>query len=866
MIDDPALQALGLVIDTAPPLLDARRPWIMAYQVAASADDEAPRHVAFAGIELVRFEIARAAAGHEPAPIDAAGRAWTRAIDALVRLPDDTELWHVVATRRHVGTDGARLRAGWLAVGRASSPFEAARMAERTASAALEILASTHEFATLSAVADAAGLIDLLRPMAAPFVVAIRRARWSPPLAVWRSDARSEGLPSGGVLLPWSRPRGEDAAERPAWAPLAEAIANEPDDAAFVVRFAPLARPPRAVEVAAARDVASLAGAFEALAGARMHVVPAERITELALAHLRVARDVALRVQVLLATWRGQARGLAATAMGALVSVEPTPPGTSVAIPPTPLQVAPLTPDEAWGPLDASHDPELCVAPDDAWPLVRTCEPPHDERSPLPCGRGRHHPVRAITTAGLILGDALDRGSRRAVHLTEEDRLRHVYCVGQTGTGKSTLLLHMIRQDLEAGHGVTVIDPHGALVEAVLDQVPRARAEDVVLIDAADAGRSVALNPLSYAGDGAHYLAFRDRTIDDLYDTFDHLYDLRATGGPIFEQYFRLFASLLIGTSRPGDYAPILPMMEVLLARPQLAVAMAKRAARVDPLPLALLRNIVSASGESALKNMVPYVVSKLNRFYQPVSARRMLCQDDCLDFDALVRDRRIVLLSLTRAAIGAPAAALVARQVILRLWLAAMARGTAAEHPVHYVYADEFHAFASEGFAALLAEARKFRLGLVLAHQYTSQLTPQRDAGRASVLDAVLGNVGTVIAFRVGALDAELLEPALAPRATAHDVVGLPNHTALIRSSGALGGTPFTLFTRPPPSPRHALAAAIRQLSRLKHGRDCDLVDAAFRASMAGFTQLGKPPAPSASGDDDDDDANASLEDPAAS
>jgi len=414
-----------------------------------------------------------------------------------------------------------------------------------------------------------------------------------------------------------------------------------------------------------------------------------------------------------------------------------------------------------WPPLDPVAHPELLVGPAEAVTLIRTPEPPSDERSPLPCSRARVLPLRTVPGTGTVLGDGEMRGDSQPVRLEDSVRFQHVYIVGQTGAGKSTLMLNMIVDDIAAGHGLTLLDPHGSLINAVLDRIPPERMDDVIVVDPSDLERPVGLSLLDLGtADSAQYVARRDAMIDELFDTFDALYDMKVAGGPMFEQYFRSFLILVMGTSPPPDYMPLLPMLTEVMNDRSLARALAARIGNNDPITKASLEAMFDASGETELRNVTPYIVSKLNRFYSPVAARRMLCQTKGIDFGDAIRSRKIVLVDLPAVRLGTDTAALIARQVIARLANEAMRRGTAPDTPAHFVYADEFHHFATERFASLLAEARKFRLGLVLAHQYTSQLVLGHER---RVLDAVLGNVGTVVAFRVGAQDAQLLDAVMA-------------------------------------------------------------------------------------------------------
>jgi type IV secretory pathway TraG/TraD family ATPase VirD4 len=418
--------------------------------------------------------------------------------------------------------------------------------------------------------------------------------------------------------------------------------------------------------------------------------------------------------------------------------------------------------------------------------------------------------------------------------LSSAVRVQHTYIVGQTGTGKSTLMLNMIVSDLAAGHGLTVLDPHGALVAAVLERVAPERIDDVILLDPADPERQVGLNVLDVrTEDPEQYLARRDALVDELFDTFDALYDMRVAGGPMFEQYFRGFLALVMGSTPPQDYSPRLPMIVEAMNNARLVRALAGRLSDADAPLIATLEAMLDAGGETTLQNMTPYIVSKLNRFIAPAVSRRILCQARGLDFSDILRSNKILLVDLPSAKLGPGTAALIARQVIAQLANAAMRRGGVACNLAHYVYADEFHHFATERFASLLAEARKFGLGLILAHQYTSQLTNQ---GSRKILDAVLGNVGTVAAFRVGAQDAELLDAVMAPRASAADIAGLPNHVAVVRSVGELGNVPFTLRTRPPQPVASSLASEVRQRSRARYGVPVREIDEEIKNQLQSF------------------------------
>ncbi len=828
---DDAFRALGLSFDPAPPLVDARKPLVMAFRA-----DSQEGFLAVAALAAERFEIR--AAESEPAakdgdrgPKSSHARACQRVVDALAELPEPCEFWHVIATRRPADVDGTSVIVGWLALGRGESGVEAAASAEAALRALTTITSAHLDYVTLRPVADGATLLDLVRPAAAPFLRAFRRVASVPILGVRGDDRATRDIPEPPALLrPWP-------GEPLPWAPLVEAIAMASSHAAFVVRVCTRVRASAQQVLGAERDAFELRKVLRLLEEANVEHVGLvdEQVRKgaesIATARLLLLQRGGMAFDPCVASWEPPDAGLLAVARAALVSVSNTP---GVA-----LRTEELSDAALWAPLDSEGRPELIAGATEALSLLRTVEPPSDERSPLRCTRARSLTLRSGPERGTVLGNAELRGGVRIARIEEEARLRHMYVVGQTGTGKSTLLLNMITQDVLDGHGLTVLDPHGALIEEVLPRIPKERADDVVLIDPSDTARAVPMNPLSIrVKDPLRYLALRDRILDELLDTFDALYDLRQTGGPIFEQYFRTFMSMLMGASPPGNYVPQLAMLPLVMNDKDLQAKLAGRIQALDPVTFSTWKGMAAAGGDSSMANMVPYITSKLIRFYGPAVARRILCQPSALDFDQVLAERKIVLCILSPATVGKEAAALLARQIILRLSVAAMERGTDPGQPVHFVYVDEFHNYATERFATMLSELRKFRLGLVLAHQYTSQLVDRH--GRRGVLDAVLGNVGTSVAFRMGAFDAGLLKEVMAPQVRAEDISSLPNYSAFVRSSGELGNVPFFLRTAPPSGViDRKLGAMYRELARYKYARKSELVDVELQETLQEF---GKP------------------------
>ncbi|MCB9609672.1 MAG: type IV secretory system conjugative DNA transfer family protein [Polyangiaceae bacterium] len=834
MTPEQECQQAGFALDRSPPLADARRPLVMAFRQQDNGD-----FLAVVALELERFEI-REPDGEESAKPDSIGKSARFArvsVDALSAVTTPIEFAHVIASRAVTGQDGAVLRVGWLAFGRGPTAYDAAMAAEATWMDVHAIQVASVEHVMLSPVTDAAVLVDLLRPLMHRHAHRLARVPVTPIALVQSSDVAQRARERSAaltVLPPWP-------ASRLPWAPMVSALAAQPGHSALCVTFATRCRAP--LDAVAREEEHALliqreSREFLETPAKSSLVLGGQDSSFLGWIQRRIAllRGEALGCRVVFASSEPVPDGVLAVASTAFAT-----PSTSnlkrtrdEAQTPTEPAVCwkALAPDALVHALDLAADADLLVDADELHRFARTAENPDDEKSPLPCARARHLDMRCVEPSGISLGVANLRGRESEVRIDETQRFQHMHIIGQTGTGKSTLMLQMITDDIVGGKGVTVLDPHGTLVDAVLERVPQHRAEDVVVINPSDLERAVPLNPLYLSEtDPVRYSMARDRVIDELLDVFDALYDLRLTGGPMFEMYFRTFAALLMGSSPPADYTPVLPMLEMLIADDPLR---RRLASRVDGVVRAMLDTVDQAGGEATLKNMAPYVTSKLTRFYAPLAARRMLCQPTCLDFSDVLASQKILLVSLNPSQLGREASALIARQIIFRLNQAAVARGASPDHPAHFLYVDEFQNYATERFALMLSEVRKFRLGLVLAHQYTTQLTRNGDR---TILDAVLGNVGTVVAFRLGALDAVALERTFAPRATAADISGLPNFNALVRcSGGATANVPFTLRTRPLAPGNPELGALIRELARVTSGTKGTLVDAGLTHAVEEF------------------------------
>lgn len=412
---------------------------------------------------------------------------------------------------------------------------------------------------------------------------------------------------------------------------------------------------------------------------------------------------------------------------------------------------------------------------------------------------------------GLVIGKNIYRGEEKEVRISAQDRLRHLYIVGQTGTGKSVSLQNMLTQDIENGEGVCLIDPHGETVEAVLAKVPKHRADDVIVFNPADIERPIGLNMLEY--DSAHPEQ-KTFIVNEMINIFEKLYDLKATGGPMFEQYAR--NALLLVMSDPSTGSTLLEVPRVF-SDP--AFRKLKLAKVTDVVVKNFWENEAEkAGGDASLANMTPYITSKFNTFIANEFVRPIIAQQESsINFREVMDGRKILLVNLAKGKIGEINSNLLGMIVIGKLLMAALSRADTAEteRKDFYLYIDEFQNFATDSISVILSEARKYRLALTIAHQFIGQL-------KENIKQAVFGNVGSMLVFRTGIEDAEFLQKQFAPEFEASDISNLDNLNAyakLLINSQAV--KPFNVVVSFPKQGNPEVAAILKELSRLKYGRD---------------------------------------------
>lgn len=417
---------------------------------------------------------------------------------------------------------------------------------------------------------------------------------------------------------------------------------------------------------------------------------------------------------------------------------------------------------------------------------------------------------------GILLGHNVYRGIDTQIRISTNDRRRHMYLIGQTGTGKSAFLENLIVQDIQNGEGVGVLDPHGDLIEKVLGKIPKNRIDDVIVFDPGKLERVIGLNFLEYDSRFPEQKTF---IVNELINIFDKLYDLKQTGGPIFEQYTR--NSLLLLMDDPEDKYTLMEVPKVLADRDFRHRLLAK------------CRNIIvkefwekeaeKAGGEASLQNIVPYITSKFNTFIANDYMRPIIGQQKTtLNFREIIDQNKILLVNLTKGRLGELNAALLGLILNGKIAMAAFSRVDTPEDQREdfFLYMDEFQNFCTESVSTILSEARKYRLSLIIAHQFIGQLPEP-------IRDAVFGNVGTIMSMRIGPQDAEFVVKEFEPQFSVHDLVHLDNYNFYVKiMAGGKITLPFNMMSYPPDPTNFVRAKEIKEYTYQKYGRLREVVE----------------------------------------
>ncbi|MFH0820286.1 MAG: type IV secretory system conjugative DNA transfer family protein [Candidatus Peregrinibacteria bacterium] len=436
-------------------------------------------------------------------------------------------------------------------------------------------------------------------------------------------------------------------------------------------------------------------------------------------------------------------------------------------------------------------------------------------------------PPVELPTEGVLIGRSNFRGQMKDVRMLRDDRTRHHYMIGKSGTGKSVLLSFMARQDISAGDGLCLVDPHGDLVEDTLRTVPKERAKDIIIFDPADTERPMGLNLLE-----AHTDEEKDRASLDATEIFIKIFGDEIFG-PRIQHYFRNACLTLMDDEEEGA---------TLIDVPRIFVDEEFRKYKTAKIHNAVVKSFwdheYASTGEREKQEMIPYFSAKFGPFITNTTIRNIIGQPkSAFNIREIMDTQKVLLVNLSKGKIGDLNAQLLGLIFVNKVNMAAMARQDMdkKDRKDFYLYVDEFQNFATDTFASILSEARKYHLALIMAHQYIAQLT-KTPTGRddTRVRDAVFGNVGTMMSFKIGAEDAEYLAKEYAPELSEQDIIGIANYKAYIKLNiKNTTSRPFSMETIWDPSGSDKMSEVLKKYSRMKYGRKKVFVDQEIEARL---------------------------------
>ena len=422
-----------------------------------------------------------------------------------------------------------------------------------------------------------------------------------------------------------------------------------------------------------------------------------------------------------------------------------------------------------------------------------------------------------IPESGLYLGKSVYRGISKPIYMQRDDRRRHMYIIGKTGVGKSEFLKDMILQDIRHGEGVCFIDPHDT-IDKLLPLIPPERAEDVILFDPSDTERPMGLNMLeAQTEEQKHYV------VSSIVGLMYKLYDPNKTGiiGPRFEHAIR--NAMLTVMSEPGN-----TFVEVVRALTDASFVQELLPKVQDPIVRRYWTDQIAQTNDFHKSETLDYIVSKFGRFVTNKMMRNIIGQSSsAFSFRDVMDNKKILLVSLAKGKIGEENANFLGLILVPKILVAAMSRQDIPEEQRQdfFLYVDEFQNFATPDFAQILSEARKYRLDLIVANQLIGQIDED-------VKNAIFGNVGTLIAFRIGVSDANFMMHEFQPTFSEADFLNVDRFNAFVRT--IVNGEPVPSFSmdltrdltaeKQEANPR--VAELIRELSRLKYGKEVHSIE----------------------------------------
>lgn len=420
---------------------------------------------------------------------------------------------------------------------------------------------------------------------------------------------------------------------------------------------------------------------------------------------------------------------------------------------------------------------------------------------------------------GLHLGYNLYRGQKRKVCMKNADRFRHLYIIGQTGMGKTQMLEYLAKQDVQ-DQGCCIVDPHGDLIDDILGWIPRRRADDVILFDPSDLERPMGLNMLEAdTPEEMDFVALE--AMNMMIKLFGN-----EIFGPRIQDYFRNGCLTLMADQENGG---AITDIVRLFTDDEWQNYKVKKV--TNPVVKSFWEKQMAATGQREKQEMIPYFAAKFGQFTTNTLMRNILGQTkSAFDINDVMNNGKILLIKLSKGLVGDINANLMGMIIVNKIQVAAMRRQSMAKEnrKDFFLYVDEFQNFITDAFESILSEARKYRLGLVIAHQYINQLVSEKDE---KIKNAVFGNVGTMMNFKIGAADAEYMAKEMSPTFSDQDLINLRGFQTCIKLSvDNIISQPFSMNTVKVweilEKKDTEAAEAYKQLSRLKYGRERRFVE----------------------------------------
>lgn len=439
--------------------------------------------------------------------------------------------------------------------------------------------------------------------------------------------------------------------------------------------------------------------------------------------------------------------------------------------------------------------------PNIAWLLAKRAEPPSN-----------------LPAEGTIIGNSIYRGETKPVRVKDEDRLRHIYMIGKTGVGKTVLFENMILQDILAGKGVAYLDPNGDAAEWIMKRIPKERAEDVIYFNPADIERPMGLNMLEWKTTEQ-----KDFLVQESIQMFYKLFDPGQTGivGPQFEHWMRNAALTLMAQPECGTIIDIPRLFTDQDFEKECVLNV------TDPVVKSFWEKQMAKTSDFHKSEMLNYFTSKFGRFMTNDMMRNILGQTkSAFDFREVMDGKKILICNLSKGLIGEINAFLLGMIIVSKLAMGAFSRQemTEEERVPFYLYVDEFQNFITDVFATILSESRKYKLSLNITNQYIAQLDEK-------IRNAVIGNAGTLVSFRIGAADAEFLVKEFDP-IKMDDMTNIDKYNFYIKM--LIDGAPTRPFNclsiAPDQNENSKMGETVKKLSRLKYGRPVEVVDAEIK------------------------------------